>query len=69
MGVVNQPRMCFMAELLATSLDREVQMIDRSVLTVNEAAVRDGRVGRLCGELSHLHYLNCIFVGLDMIAL
>jgi len=45
-----------MAEELAASLDGEVQMIDRSVLTVNEvacgipavaeAAVRGGRVGR-----------------------
>jgi len=62
-----------MAEELATSLGGEVQMIDRSVLTVNEVAFQPLK-RPLCeadelGELSHLHYLNCTSVGLVVIAL
>ena len=66
-----------MAESSAASLDGEVHMRGRSVRAVNEvafkavgkAAVRDGRVGRQCGELLYLHYPNCTSVGLVMISL
>lgn len=79
-GLVNRSRLYLMTDLSAASLGGEARMIGRRVRTVNEVAFQPmegaaaGARRTSCGgggaaKLWCSHYINCLSVGLVMIAL